>query len=44
MGTTSRASGALEDYGIRVTGGGTGIGMASTAQLAAEGAAVTISK
>ncbi|MHA7836011.1 MAG: SDR family oxidoreductase [bacterium] len=35
-------SGGLEGMAILVTGGGTGIGMASAARLAADGAAVTI--
>ena len=35
-------SGALEGYGALVTGGGTGIGHACAAALAADGAAVTI--
>lgn len=35
--------GGLEGYGILVTGGGTGIGRACAAALAADGAAVTIS-
>lgn len=39
----SWAPGALQGYAVLVTGGGTGIGMACAAQLAADGAAVTIS-
>jgi 7-alpha-hydroxysteroid dehydrogenase len=35
-------SGGLEGYGVVVTGGGTGIGRACAARLAADGAAVTI--
>jgi NAD(P)-dependent dehydrogenase (short-subunit alcohol dehydrogenase family) len=37
-----RATGGLEDKAVLVTGGGTGIGSACAAQLAADGAAVTI--
>jgi 7-alpha-hydroxysteroid dehydrogenase len=37
-----RPSGGLEGYAFIVTGGGTGIGRACAAQLAADGAAVTI--
>jgi 7-alpha-hydroxysteroid dehydrogenase len=36
------ADGALQGYGVLVTGGGTGIGRACAAALAADGAAVTI--
>ena len=36
------ADGALKGYGVLVTGGGTGIGRACAAALAADGAAVTI--
>ena len=35
-------SGGLEGYAVLVTGGGTGIGLACAARLAADGAAVTI--
>ena len=37
-----RPSGGLEGYAVLVTGGGTGIGAACAAELAADGAAVTI--
>lgn len=43
MAIASWAPGALKGYAVLVTGGGTGIGMACAAQLAADGAAVTIS-
>lgn len=43
MGNSNKASGGLQGYAVLVTGGGTGIGMACAAQLAADGAAVTIS-
>lgn len=43
MGNSIKASGGLQGYAVLVTGGGTGIGMACAAQLAADGAAVTIS-
>lgn len=43
MVTSTQVSGGLQGYGVLVTGGGTGIGMACAAQLAADGAAVTIS-
>ena len=43
MGNSVKASGGLQGYAVLVTGGGTGIGMACAAQLAADGAAVTIS-
>jgi len=36
------ATGSLDGYGVLVTGGGTGIGKACAAALAADGAAVTI--
>ena len=35
-------SGSLEGWAVLVTGGGTGIGRACAARLAADGAAVTI--
>ena len=37
------SGGGLEGYAILVTGGGSGIGLACAARLAADGAAVTIS-
>jgi 7-alpha-hydroxysteroid dehydrogenase len=40
---TKTPSGGLEGYSVVVTGGGTGIGRACAARLAADGAAVTIS-
>jgi NAD(P)-dependent dehydrogenase (short-subunit alcohol dehydrogenase family) len=43
MGIAGKAAGGLQGYAVLVTGGGTGIGMACAAQLAADGAAVTIS-
>lgn len=42
MAQPKRPSGGLEGYGALVTGGGTGIGRACAAALAADGAAVTI--
>ncbi|MGE4606630.1 MAG: SDR family oxidoreductase [Myxococcota bacterium] len=42
MGSAIRSTGGLEGKAILVTGGGTGIGHACAAQLAADGAAVTI--
>jgi NAD(P)-dependent dehydrogenase (short-subunit alcohol dehydrogenase family) len=42
MSEPTRPSGGLEGYAVLVTGGGTGIGRACAAQLAADGAAVTI--
>jgi 7-alpha-hydroxysteroid dehydrogenase len=42
MTTTTTPSGGLEGTAVLVTGGGTGIGRACAAQLAADGAAVTI--
>jgi NAD(P)-dependent dehydrogenase (short-subunit alcohol dehydrogenase family) len=42
MSEATRPSGGLEGYGALVTGGGTGIGRACAAALAADGAAVTI--
>ena len=39
---TQQPSGGLEGYAALVTGGGTGIGKACAARLAADGAAVTI--
>jgi 7-alpha-hydroxysteroid dehydrogenase len=42
MGSAIRATGGLEGKAVLVTGGGTGIGRACAAQLAADGAAVTI--
>ena len=42
MSESTRPSGGLEGYAVLVTGGGTGIGRACAAQLAADGAAVTI--
>ena len=42
MAKTTRSSGGLEGYAVIVTGGGTGIGAACAARLAADGAAVTI--
>ncbi len=42
MAESTRPSGGLEGYGALVTGGGTGIGRACAAALAADGAAVTI--
>ena len=38
----TRPSGGLEGYAVLVTGGGSGIGRGCAAQLAADGAAVTI--
>lgn len=43
MTSSIRASGGLQGCAVLVTGGGTGIGMACAAQLAADGAAITIS-
>ena len=40
--TVTRASGGLEGQAFLITGGGTGIGRACAAALAADGAAVTI--
>jgi len=42
MAGTKRPSGGLEGIAVLVTGGGSGIGQACAAQLAADGAAVTI--
>ncbi len=42
MGNAIRSTGGLEGKAVLVTGGGTGIGHACAAQLAADGAAVTI--
>jgi NAD(P)-dependent dehydrogenase (short-subunit alcohol dehydrogenase family) len=42
MTTPMQPSGGLEGYAVLVTGGGTGIGRACAARLAADGAAVTI--
>jgi NAD(P)-dependent dehydrogenase (short-subunit alcohol dehydrogenase family) len=42
MPESARPSGGLEGYAVLVTGGGTGIGRACAAQLAADGAAVTL--
>lgn len=42
MTTESASSGALHGQGILVTGGGSGIGLAVAARLAADGAAVTV--
>jgi len=42
MGSAIRSTGGLEGKAVLVTGGGTGIGHACAAQLAADGAAVTI--
>lgn len=42
MAETKRPSGGLEGIAVLVTGGGSGIGRACAAQLAADGAAVTI--
>jgi len=42
MTTPTQPSGGLEGYAVLVTGGGTGIGRACAARLAADGAAVTI--
>lgn len=42
MAESTRPTGGLEGYGALVTGGGTGIGRACAAALAADGAAVTI--
>lgn len=42
MNAPKRPSGGLEGYAAIVTGGGTGIGKACAAELAADGAAVTI--
>ena len=42
MGSAIRSTGGLEGKAILVTGGGTGIGHACAAQLASDGAAVTI--
>ncbi len=42
MPSPSKPSGGLEGLAVLVTGGGTGIGKACAAQLAADGAAVTI--
>jgi NAD(P)-dependent dehydrogenase (short-subunit alcohol dehydrogenase family) len=42
MPRSARPSGGLEGFAVLVTGGGTGIGHACAAELAADGAAVTI--
>jgi NAD(P)-dependent dehydrogenase (short-subunit alcohol dehydrogenase family) len=42
MADNIRAKGGLQGHAVLVTGGGTGIGMACAARLAADGAAVTI--
>ena len=42
MSDSIRSAGNLQGYAVLVTGGGTGIGAACAAALAADGAAVTI--
>ena len=42
MATPTQPSGGLEGMAVLVTGGGSGIGRACAARLAADGAAVTI--